>query len=83
MTEENGLERNAKWLALKMEQVDHEPRNMGSLLKMEKEKKTQKNSAMEPSPAKAFLASEFLCGTADLQNRQVRDLCGFKAPRSW
>lgn len=42
MTEEEGLERNATWLALKMEQVDHEPRNMGSLLKMEKEKKHKK-----------------------------------------
>lgn len=84
MTEEEGLERNATWLALKMEQVDHEPRNMGSLLKMEKEKKKQKkNVAMEHSPANAFLASESLCWTSDLQNCKVRNLCCFKAYSLW
>lgn len=82
MTEEEGLERNATWLALKMEQVDHEPRNMGSLLKMEKEKK-KKSFAREHSPANAFLAIESLCWTSDLQNCKVRNLCCFKADSLW
>lgn len=54
MTEEEGLERNATWLALKMEQVDHEPRNMGSLVKMEKEKKKKKSlpwNTVLPTPS--------------------------------
>lgn len=82
MTEEEGLERNATWLALKMEQVDHEPRNMGSLVKMEKEKK-KKIFAMEHSPANTFLAIESLSWTSDLQNCKVRNLCCFKAYSLW